>query len=146
MKLSVQTTRIITTDELRLFCEPALTFRVKGFISPALAKDLAEWENTYEGERAAELISQLFVSVSARTPGVAVSEQGGYEFPLTTKSDVIAFRDAIEESNPGGGDGFLSTLLESYLNEHYRFFRQKLLELENSSQASSNGKVKEPTA
>lgn len=135
MKLSVQTTRTITTDELRLFCEPALTFRVKGFISPVLAKDLAEWENTYEGERAAELISGLFVSVS----------QGGYEFPLTTKSDVLAFKEAIEESNPGGGDGFLSTLLESYLNEHYRFFRNRLLELGNSLPVSDSGKVKEPT-
>jgi hypothetical protein len=136
MKLTIQTTRTITTDELHLFCEPPLTFRVKGFIDPALAKELAQWENTYSGERAAELISQLFVSFS----------HAGDSYPLDNKSAVLAFKDAIEEGNPGGGEGFLSTLLESYLNEHYRFFRQKLLALENSSQASNNGKVKEATA
>lgn len=136
MKLSVQTTREVSTDSLNIFCDPPLIFKSRGFIAPGLFNEISEWEKKGHDEKlAVGYISRLFVSFS----------QNGETFPLTTKEDAMALREAIEESNPGGADGFLSTLIEAYLNEHYRFFRNRLAVSESSLPVSSNGKVKEPT-
>lgn len=124
MKLSVQTTRTITTDDMRIFCEPPLTFEGIGYFSPSFVNDLAEWEKNPDDDRAIKFVSRIFLSVS----------QNGARYPLSTEADVLALRDAIEEINPGNGNNFLATIVEEYTRAHYRFFRNKFADLENSSQ------------
>jgi hypothetical protein len=132
MKLTVKTIRTISTDDLSIFCEPPLTFEVRGYIAPELGSDLLEWEQGgYSIERAAELLPRLFISVS----------QNEEHYSLATKTDALALRDAIEAANPGYGDTFLATLLDGYWNEHYRFFGRKRLASVNSQPVSENGPV-----
>jgi hypothetical protein len=132
MQLSVKTVRTISTDDLNIFCEPPLLFEARGYIAPELGGDLLEWEaGGYAAERAAELLPRLFLSVA----------QEGIRYPLSTKADALALRDAIEAANPGYGDIFLSTLLDGYWNEHYRFFGRKRLASASSQTVSANGVV-----
>lgn len=115
LNLKINTTRRISTADMRLALDPPLYFEVKTYINAALNSRMADWEEaglSRDTETAAEIISQVFISVIQDTVA----------YPLTTKADALALRDAIEEAGPGLGDEYLAAILTGFIGNHYRFF------------------------
>lgn len=124
MKLHIQTTQIVTTDDLEIYCgDLPLIFEAVGNISSGLHSDLLEWS---QAERPAAgtvaLVPRLFMSVS----------QNGDKYPLTGSAEAEAFREAV-------GDELLADIVEEFWNYRYRFFRRKRNGSANLPPASENG-------
>lgn len=129
MKLKVNTTHTVTTEDLEIFCDPPLTFEAVGNIGPHLWGQLRDWhKGNYPPEDVVGFIPKLFVSVS----------QNGDTYPLTTPEDAKALEDAV-------GNEFLSDLVESYWNYEFDFFKKKRAASANSLSQSDDSKPSEPT-
>jgi hypothetical protein len=129
MKLKVKTTYTVTTDDLEIFCDPPLTFEAVGRINDKTHTDLLTWsKDDYSPDRAISFIPSLFLSVA----------QNGTAYPLTTKAEAIALREAT-------GDKFICDLVESFWNYDYTYFKKKRLGSANSLPASDDGSSPEPT-
>jgi hypothetical protein len=129
MKLKVRTTHTLTTDDLRVFCDPPLTFEAVGSIDPHTRIGLSAWHDSdYPTGQAVDFIPKLFLSVA----------QNGTAYPLTTSEDAQALQDAL-------GDRFISRLVNAYWDYEYRYFQKKELVSVNLSPASGTGNGSEPT-
>jgi hypothetical protein len=123
MKLSVRTTHILTTDDLRIFCDPPLTFEAIGSIDPHTRIELSAWHDSdYPAQQAVGFIPKLFLSVA----------QNGQSYPLTTDEDALALQDAL-------GDKFISRLVNAYWDYEYRYFQKKELASANLSPELGTG-------
>ena len=129
LKLKIQTTRTVTTDDLRLYCDPPLTFGAVGHIPTTVNNALLDWaDKGYDSTRAVEFVPRLFSSVA----------QNGTSYPLASKEDAAALREAV-------GDVFLRDLVEGFWNYDYRFFHLKRLVSENSLPDLTTTNGSEPT-
>lgn len=129
MNLKAKTIRVVTTDDLELYCNPPLTFEASGRINDKLTAELQQWFKTgYDPAKTVEFIPQLFMSVS----------QNGDAYPLTTQADAEALREAL-------GEGFLLDLVEAFWDYDYRFFARKRLVSANSSTAQGAGEANSPS-
>ena len=123
MLLNVKTKRIITTDDLRLYCDPALTFEAVGHIPGPAHNALLEWsEAGYPADKIEALVPQLFTSVS----------ENGTSYPISTPADAAELRQAL-------GDTFMRDLIEGFWNYDWRFFRQRKNASANSSETLDTG-------
>lgn len=131
MKLTIHTTRQISSADLRLAIDPPLSFEIRSYISYDLNLRLAEWQNAgrNNASEAAALINQLFVSVG----------QNGHLYPLNSPEAVNALRETIEATNPGEGDNFLIAMLNGFVINHYNFFSIERNGSAPSLPASENG-------
>jgi hypothetical protein len=130
MKLLVKVTRILTTDDLDLTCDPPLSFEVTGNVEPSIFKAVQEWEAAgFELERCAELVGRVFISVT----------QDGQTYSLNGKAAALALYEAIEESNPGAAYQFMVRLLENFIQNHLRFFVSRRSGSPPSAPPSENG-------
>jgi hypothetical protein len=124
MKLAIQTTQTISTDDLEIYCgEQPLVFEAVGNISGPLHSDLLAWNEA--GRPAAgtvALVPRLFFSVS----------QNGDSYPLTSQAEAEALHEAV-------GDSLLADIVEEFWNYRYRFFKRKRIASANSQPASENG-------
>lgn len=131
LKLKINTTRQITSNDLRIACDPPLLFEVRSFIAPDLVDKIADWERagSKDANIGAALVAQVFVSVT----------QDGETYPLTSLSDVGALQETIEAASPGQAGGFICAMLEGFTANHYRFFRGGPTGLTASPPVSVNG-------
>lgn len=119
MKFTYHTTRQITTADLYDATDPPLIFQVK----TRLSRDwLLAWDAFGEAEAgdvsaAADLVAEAFISVT---------QDGEEIYPLDSKADALALRDAIEEAQPGAGDAFLRHLALAFGTNHYRYLDKRL--------------------
>lgn len=129
MLLKAKTTRIVTTDDLELYCDPPLVFEASGRINDKLTAELKEWyQNGYDPQITLKFIPQLFLSVS----------QNGETFPIRSQADAEALREAL-------GDGFLLDLVEAFWDYDYRFFTQRRAASANSSTERGDGSENKPS-
>jgi hypothetical protein len=129
MNLKAKTVRVVSTDDLELFCDPPLTFEASGRINDKLTAELQQWfKGGYDPAKTVEFIPQLFMSVS----------QNGDTYPLTTTADAEALRAAL-------GDGFLLDLVEAFWDYDYRFFARRRAASANSSPALDAGEASKPS-
>ena len=113
MRIKYNPTRIISTADLFIACDPPIQFEVKVRLTPEWAIKAREWDES-EGEEietAIELMSEAFLNVS----------QDSETFPLNTIKAVKGLRDSIEKDNPGYGNEFIKTIVEMFSNNHFRF-------------------------
>lgn len=130
MDLLVKTVRTISTDELNIYCEPPLVFSARGYITRAINEQLLAWDLAGRPiSLTLGLLPQLFFSVSVDTQ----------VFPILSQVDSEALRQAIETANPGGGDEFLTALVDGYWVNHYRFFTRRRPASANLLADSTNG-------
>ncbi len=113
MKIKYNPTRIITTADMFIACDPPITFEVKVRISPDWARRLGEWEDAKDQDIniAMQLMSETFISVS----------QDGEAFLLSDIKSVQELRDSIEQDNKGYGNEFITQIVEMFGTNHFRF-------------------------
>ncbi len=129
LSLTVETTMVVSTDDLELYASPTLVFRTVGRVNDTLHRELAAWASAgYPAEQTARFIPRLFLSVS----------QNGQTYPLTTPDDAQALREAV-------GDEFLANLVESFWDYEFNYFKKKRLASANLSPQSTTGNGQEPT-
>ena len=132
MNISYSPTRLITTSDLFIACDPIITFGVKSKVTPEWARLHREWEDTGgdDIDLAMTLVSQAFVNVG----------QNGEVWKLGSLDTVKELRDSIEGQNPGHGDEFIITILSSFAFNHYNFLASRSIEYaELSTQSHVNG-------
>lgn len=125
LNLTINTTRKVSTAEMRMACDPPLYFQVRAYFGVEISQQMVNWQQAgaRDAVGAADILSQVFLSVS----------QNGDSYSLTTPANVLALREAVEANSPGEGDGFLCALLENFVSNHYAFFTKA----ENGSAPSS---------
>jgi len=131
LKLKINTTRQINSNDLRIACDPPLYFDVRTFIPPDLVDKIADWERAGSKDfgTGAALLAQVFVSIT----------QDDQTYSLSSPVEVNDLRETIEAANPGQGDGFICAMLEGFTANHYRFFRIGLTGSPALPPVSANG-------
>jgi len=135
MKLTVRTTHTLTTNDLRVFCDPPLTFEAVGSIDPRTRIELSAWHDSdYPSGQAVSFIPKLFLSVAQNDSDGPM----GPAYPLTTDEDARALQDAL-------GDRFISRLVNAYWDYEYKYFQKKELASVSLSPELGTGNGSGPT-
>lgn len=129
MKLAIQTTQTVSTDDLEIYVGGApLVFEAVGNIPGALHSDLLAWSQAERPPaQSVALVPRLFLNVA----------QNGETYPLTGPVEAEALRQAL-------GDELLADIIEEFWNYRYRFFKRKRLASASLTPASENGTAPAP--
>jgi len=118
VNITINITRVLTTADLWMTCDPVVEFEVRTKMTPEWARRIQVWEQeTHPGlDEALELIGQSFVSVS----------QNGERYPLGSREAATELMNAVEASSPGNGEQFMIDLLAGFAANHYSFLAKNL--------------------
>ncbi len=136
MKFNYSSTRVLSTADLGIACDPPLFFTVRANVPPNWARLQLDWEEKGAGDvgLAAELVGQVFVNVWQGTE---------MQYPIKGKAGADELRQAIEDSSPGEGDNFICHLALAFAREHFRFLaRNSAASAKPSEQSNGTGKRK----
>ena len=128
LKLNIERTRVVTTDDMRIFCgaEP-LRFEAVSHIPNEVHGVLLDWtEAGRPADKAAEIAPRLFRSVS----------QNGTSYPIAGPEGGQALREAL-------GDELLRDVIEEFWNYDARFFAIRRRGFVNSQPPPENGESSE---
>lgn len=137
LNLTINTTRQVSTAQMRMTCDPPLFFRVRAYFGVEVSQQMVHWQEGggQDASEAAKILSQVFVAVS----------QNGDSYPLASLADMLALRETVEVANPGEGDQFICALLQNFVSNHYNFFTRAGNGSANSSAPLDTGSENEPT-
>lgn len=136
MKLTYTPYRTVSTADMNITCDPPILFQVKVRLSPEWARMYLAWEEkgADNSDVACKLIGEAFTSVI----------QGDETYPIEGEKDARELKQAIDESSPGEGDGFICHLLYGFASDHFRFLARNSASFERRS-GQSNGTEREPS-
>ncbi len=135
MKLKYNSRRTVTTSDLFDACDPPLIFEVRTRPPREWARLNQEFEsdNCRDADLARSLIALAFLTVS----------DGENTYPITSPDEVDQLRQAIEETNPGYGNDFLTTIAWGFSTNHYTYLGDHLgNSLKPLSPSNDNGREK----
>lgn len=114
MNIKYNKTRIVTTADLGIACDPPIYFEVKANVPSHWARLQLDWE-----EQGADDIG-LAINLVGDAFLMAWQDESE-KYLINSRDQVEALRDAIEESSPGEGDNFICHLALTFAREHFRF-------------------------
>lgn len=120
------TTKILTTAELGIACDPPLTFEVKTYLTRETLALLACWDDDSDNPvLTKQVAARLFVSV----------QQDGEKFPLDSEAAISGLAQAI------GPDGmeFVGAMVRGFEALHFGFFMNASKRSKLSPAHSENG-------
>lgn len=134
MNITINITRVLTTADLWMACDPVVEFEVRSRMTPDWARRVTvlEQENQPDVETALELIGEAFVSIS----------QNGERYPLNSKEAATELMSAVEAGNPGSGEQFMVELCLGFASNHYNFLAKNSTTSGRRSQPSNGTKAK----